>query len=262
MRPTLPLLALALLTGCATTPPPVAGLQPDFLVPDQVVFADDFSVPRELKGVAAKSPLIGAWNPNQGTRWAVADGVLRGEASTAAFQAAHETHKGIHPRIVLTKTPASYILRCSFRLLDGLPYDAAKRRSVPPFLEIGHHIARLTWTAQGASLLADGDSLVVDANKEYRLRPGQWVTVLIERRDDEVVVRFQDGPAFYARHPSYRSDLHAVMFGGLEAGHMEIDDVTVWSVKPDTQRGWEAWRTAHPTFAPVRIKDAKTPSDQ
>jgi hypothetical protein len=212
--------------------------------------------------VAAKSPLIGAWNPNQGTQWKVTAGVLRGEASTAAFQAAHETHKGVHPRIVLTKTPADYVLRCSFRLLDGIPYDPMKRRSVAPFLEIGHHVARLTWNEQGATLLADHDTLVVDAAKDFRLVPGRWYTVLVERRADEVLVQFQDGPSFYAQHPTYRSDLHAVMFGGLEAGHMEIDDVTVWSVKPGEQPDWAAWRAAHPAFREIRLKDPKPAADQ
>ena len=88
-----------------------AELRPLMLVPDKVLFEDDFSQPRELKAVAAKSPQIGAWNPNQGTRWKVADGVLKGEASSPEFQAAHETHKGVHPRIVLTRTPADYVLK-------------------------------------------------------------------------------------------------------------------------------------------------------
>ena len=102
----------------------------------------------------------------------------------------------------------------------------------------------------------------LDAAKDFRLSPGQWYTVLVERRDDEVLVQFQDGPSFYAKHPTYRSDLHAVMFGGLEAGHMEIDDVTVWSVKPGEQTGWPAWRAAHPTFREIRLKDAKPATDQ
>ncbi len=121
-----------------------ADLKPQLLIPDKVLFADDFSQPRELKAVAAKSPLVGAWNPNQGTRWKVADGVLKGEASTAEFQASHETHKGVHPRIVLTKTPADYVLKFSMRLIDGKPFVAGLRKSVPPFIEIGHHIARIT----------------------------------------------------------------------------------------------------------------------
>ena len=234
-----------------------ADLKPQLLIPDKVLFADDFSQPRELKAVAAKSPLVGAWNPNQGTRWKVADGVLKGEASTAEFQASHETHKGVHPRIVLTKTPADYVLKFSMRLIDGKPFVAGLRKSVPPFIEIGHHIARITWGENGAMLLADGDSLQLDVAKDFKLEPGKWVTVMVERRADEVFVQFQDGPSFYGKHPTYKSELHAVMLGGLEAGHMEVDDVTVWSIKEGDQPTWAATLKARPATKEVRIKEAK-----
>lgn len=234
-----------------------ADLKPQLLIPDKVLFADDFSQPRELKAVAAKSPLVGAWNPNQGTRWKVADGVLKGEASTAEFQASHETHKGVHPRIVLTKTPADYVLKFSMRLIDGKPFVAGLRKSVPPFIEIGHHIARITWGENGAMLLAAGDSLQLDVAKDFKLEPGKWVTVMVERRADEVFVQFQDGPSFYGKHPTYKSELHAVMLGGLEAGHMEVDDVTVWSIKEGDQPTWAAALKARPATKEVRIKEAK-----
>ena len=247
----LPCLALLPLTLAA------AELRPLMLVPDKVLFEDDFSQPRELKAVAAKSPKIGAWNPNQGTRWKVADGVLKGEASSPEFQAAHETHKGLHPRIVLTKTPADYVLKFSMRLIDGKPFDAGQRKSVPPFVEIGHHIARVTWGENGAMLLADGDSLQVDVAKDFRLEPGKWYVVMVERRADEVFVQFQDGPSFYGKHPTYKSELHAVMLGGLEAGHMEVDDVKVWSIKDGDQPGWAATLKARPATKEVRLKEAK-----
>ncbi|MEI7652098.1 MAG: hypothetical protein WCJ96_08830 [Verrucomicrobiota bacterium] len=234
-----------------------ADLKPRLLIADQPVFADDFSQPRELKAVAAKSPTVGAWNPNQGTRWKVADGVLRGEASTAEYQAAHDTHKGVHPRIVLTKTPAEYILQLSFRLVDGKAFIAGERKSVAPFIEIGHHIARVTWGPNGAMLLADGDSLQLDVAKEYKLENGKWYTVMVERRADEVFVQFQDGPSFYGKHPSYKSELHAVMLGGLEAGHMEIDNVTVWSIKAGRQADAEDMLKARTPTKEIRIKEAK-----
>lgn len=243
----------ALIPGLALA----ADMRPRLLIPDKVVFADDFSEARELKAVAAKSPQVGAWNPNQGTRWKVADGVLKGEASSAEYQAAHDTHKGVHPRIVLTKTPADYILRFSMRVIDGKPFVAGQRKSVPPFIEIGHHIARLTWGENGAMLLADGDTLQVDVAKDFKLEPGKWVTVMVERRADEVFVQFQDGPSFYGKHPTYRSELHAVMLGGLEAGHMEVDDVTAWSIKEGDQPTWAATRKARPATREVRIKEAK-----
>jgi len=231
--------------------------KPQMLIPDQVVFADDFSAPRELKALPAKSPQVGAWNPNQGTRWKVADGVLRGEASSPEFQASHDTHKGVHPRIVLTKTPADYVLKFSLRLIDGKPFVAGERKSVPPFIEIGHHIARITWGENGAMLLADGDTLQLDVAKDFKLEPGKWYAVMVERRADEVFVQFRDGPSFYGKHPTYKSELHAVMLGGLEAGHMEVDDVTVWSVKEGAQPTWAATLKARPATKEIRIKEPK-----
>lgn len=236
-------------------------LKPLMLIPGDKVFRDDFSQPRELKASNPKAAELGAWNPNQGTQWKVVDGVLRGEASTPAYQASHDTHKGVHPRIVLTKTPAEYLLQFSFRLVDGKPFVAGERKAVPPFIEMGHHIARLTWGANGAMLLADGDTLQVDAAPDFKLEPGKWYTVLIERRADEVVVQFQDGPTFRGKHASYVKDPHAVMLGGLEAGHMEIDNVTVWSPKEGTQQGWESFVKAHPAPTEVRLKAPKAEAE-
>lgn len=252
--PTLGLLALLPLLQAGE-------LTPLWLVPDQKIFADDFSQVRELKALPAKSPAVGDWNPNQGTRWKIVDGVLRGEASSAEYQAAHETHKGVHPRIVLTRTPAEYVLKFSMRLVDGKPFVADQRRSIPPFIEIGHHIARVTWGVNGAMLLADGDTLQLDAAPSFGPKVGSWLTVLVERRADEVCVQFQDGPTFHGKHPSYRSDLHAVMLGGLEAGHLEIDDVTVWSVKSGEQPGWAAWLQQHPAPKEVRLREAKASAE-
>lgn len=249
---------LTVLLPCAAV---AAELKPLMLIPGDIVFSDDFSQPREIKATNPKAAEVGAWNPNQGTQWKVADGVLRGEASTAAYQAAHDTHKGVHPRIVLTKTPAEYLLQLSFRLVDGKPFVAGERKSVPPFIEMGHHIARVTWGANGAMLLADGDTLQVDAAPDFKPEAGKWHTILIERRADEVVVQFQDGPTFHGKHASYVKDPHAVMLGGLEAGHLEIDDVTVWLPKEGTQPGWEAFKKARKAQTEVRLKNPKVETE-
>lgn len=231
-------------------------LQPLMLVPDKVLFADDFSTPRnDLK---PKKPEEGdSWIPNQGTRWVVEDGVLRGRASSAEYQASHETHKGLHPRIVLAKTPENYVLRFSLRLVEGKPFVAEQRRSISPFVEIGHHIARVTWGAGGAMLLAEGDSLQIAGAPGFKLEMGRWYHVMVEKRDDEVVVQFADGPTLHGKHPSYQSDKHFVMVGGLEAGVMELDNVTVWSIQDSTQPGWPQTLTKFPPAQSVRIKPAK-----
>lgn len=227
---------------------------PRWLVPDQIIFADDFSLPRgEIKLDRRNAP-DAPWQPNQGTQWEVIDGVLRGRASSPEFQASRPHHKGIHPRIVLTKTPEAYILRFSMRLLDGIPFEAGRRRSVSPFIEIGHHVCRVAWDVNGGALLADGETMQLAADKDFKLVPGKWETVLIERRDDEVLVQFADGPVFHGKHPSYVTEPYFVMLAGLKAGTMEIDDVTIWSLKPGTQPGWDAFRATLPQQQPLILR--------
>ena len=47
------------------------------------------------------------------------------------------------PRIVLSKTPEKYVLCFSMRLIDGIPFEAGKRRSVAPFIEIEARARRI-----------------------------------------------------------------------------------------------------------------------
>ena len=254
------LLPLLLLSSLCCARGEDAVIKPLMLVPDKVIFTDDFSDSRgELK--FNKKDENQPWQPNQGTRWAVTNGVLHGRASSPEFQASHDTHKGVHPRIVLTKTPENYILKFSMKIVDGTPFEATKRRSVPPFIEIGHHICRVTWATNGAVLLAEGDSLQLANDKDFKLTPGKWQQVLVERRKDEVVVQFANGPTFYGKHPSYISDKHAVMLGGLEAGTMDVDDVTVWSLKDGDQPDWSKARTKFPAPQNIRLKQPKAAED-
>jgi hypothetical protein len=249
----------SLVAGCLLAAQMHAGepaLQPLMLLPDQVLFEDDFSTPRgELKPKKAEDG--DSWIPNQGTRWVVEEGVLRGRPSLPEFQASHKTHQGLHPRIVLAKTPQNYILRFSMRLVDGKPFVAGQRRSISPFIEMGHHIARVTWGANGAMLLADGDSLQIASAADFKLETGRWYQVMVEKREDEVVVQFAGGPALHGKHPSYVSDKHFVMIGGLEGGVMELKGVTVWSPKEGSRPEWPQTLAKMPPPQDVRIKPAK-----
>jgi hypothetical protein len=231
-------------------------LKPQWLLPDQVLYQDDFSQPSKIATSKKQTEL--PWIVNQGTRWEVVDGVLRGRASSAEYQAEHETHQGVHPRIVLQATPVKYVLRFSMRLVDGMPFEPGKRKSVTPFIEIGHHICRVTPDVNGLTLLADGDTTQLAVDKDYKLIPGKWETVMIERRDTEVLVQFANGPVFHGDHPSYDSESHAVMLAGLEAGVMEVDNVTLWSVKESVQPLWEAFRSQLPPQQNIVLRP-KTP---
>lgn len=233
-----------------------ADMTPKWLVPGQVLYTDDFSKPRAI--ATRKDQADEPWIINQGTRWEIADGVLRGRPSSEDYQAKHETHKGVHPRVVLQTAPEKYVLRFSMRLIDGIPFEAGKRRSVAPFIEIGHHVCRVTWDLNGATLLADGDTTQLAVDKDFKLIPGKWETVLIERRDDEVLVQFADGPVFHGKHASYVTDPHAVMLAGLEAGTMEIDNITLWSVKDGTQPDWATFAAKLPPQQNIVLRP-KTP---
>jgi hypothetical protein len=219
-------------------------LKPQWLIPDKVLYQDDFSKPSEIATSKKQTEL--PWVINQGTRWEVVDGVLRGRASSAEYQAEHETHQGVHPRIVLQATPEKYVLQFSMRLVDGIPFDSVKRKSVAPFIEIGHHICRVSPDVNGVTLLADGDTTQLAVDKEFKLTTGKWETVMIERRDTGVLVQFANGPVFHGNHASYASESHAVMLAGLEAGVMEVDNVTLWSIKEGAQPQWEAFRSKLP----------------
>ncbi len=256
MNPRSFLSLIALIVSSSLTHAEDSALKPLMLQPDKVTFTDDFAQARGPLTVK-RTDTDAAWLPNQGTRWSVVDGVLRGQASSPEYQSAHDTHKGVHPRIVLAKTPENYILSLSMRLVDGTPFEAGKRRSVSPFVEIGHHIARITWGENGAMLLADGDSLQLTNDRDFKLEVGKWYHLMIERRTDEVVVQFANGPTFHGKHPTYITDKHAVMLGGLEAGIMEVDNVTIWSIKEGTQPTWPERLAKFPAPQDLRIKEAK-----
>ena len=259
-------LSLASLTAVALTFCPLsylsakepAALTPRWLLPDTEIFADNFSDARGEIKLDRRNLPDAPWQPNQGTRWEVIDGVLRGHASSPEFQASRETHKGVHPRMVFSRTPQTYILRFDMRIIDGIPFEPGKRKSVAPFIEIGHHICRVTWDINGATLLADGDTTQLAYDKDFKLVPGKWETVLIERHDDEVLVQFLNGPVFHGKHSSYVSEPHAVMLGGLEQGTMEIDNVTLMSVKEGTQKAWPDFLATLPSQQNLVLRP-KTP---
>jgi hypothetical protein len=42
---------------------------------------------------------------------------------------------------------------------------------------------------------------------------------------------------------------------GLRGGQVEIDDLTLWTVKKEPQPGWGARRVQFPAFAPVQLRE-------
>lgn len=237
LKTTTAILVLVLLLSVSPGRLVAADLQPLMCEVDQVVLREDFSRP-------TATPDKSVWKPRQGTRWAFADGVLRGRPSTAEYQAKRRDHKGLEPRLSISKCPAEFVIAFSLRLLDG------EASAIVPFVEFGHHVARVNWDAAGVRLVADHESVQLADAPGFHLQPGTWCHALAEIQGDEFVIQFADGPVLQGRHEAFRGEKDGFGVAGLRGGVIELDDVTVWSVKPAKKPTWANTRAKLPASQP------------
>ena len=223
-------------------------------IPDKVALRDDFS----KDGPVDKTD----WLSRQGTRWRIADGVLRGIPSSSEYQAKRSHHKGFEPRASVPKTPSEFIATFSFRFLEG------KENAVVPFIEFGHHVCRVKFsTKEGAFILADSETLRVANGSGFKYQPGKWFHVLAELKGEEFVIQFADGPTLYAHHECFAkpnpSGGNGLGVAGPHGGTVEFDNVTIWNVREGHQKGWPEKRTSFPDSTPLptgKVKKTPTPS--
>ncbi len=261
---TLLLPARAFAAPATTEPTPSAPpLKPLMVIPDKPILEDDFSKP----GLPNKSQ----WQPRQGTRWLIEDGVLRGRPSTAEFQAAHKDHSGKEPRIAAPSMPQDFLARFSVRFIGG------SETPVCPFIEFNHHVCRLRLSEKITELLAAHDTLrVAEANSaEFHYHPNIWYHVLAERHADEIVIQIATTPTtpatptaattltLYAKHESIAgkaaSGAAGLGIAGPRDGAVEIDNVSIFSVNAAAQGEWEAKRKSLPTYKPVPLNKKGQP---
>lgn len=235
------------LTSIAFAAEPRTRLAPIMLVRDKVVVEDNFS----RSGAIKKS----IWQARQGTRWSVEDGVLRGQPASLEYQSSKADHAGKEPRIAVPTTPKDCVVELSVRFHGG------EETSLTPLVEIGHHVCRLRFSEAASELLADHESVRVHDAKGFQYKPGQWYRMLWELRGDEVVIQIENGPILYARHPSYaeapKVGAAGLGIAGPRGGEVEIDDVSIHSVKSGTQPGWEARKKLLAKFAAEEIGPKK-----
>ncbi len=224
-----------------------ADLKPLLAQPDQVVMQDDFSKPGPFNRQH--------WGARQGTQWIIEDGVLRGRPSTPEFQAKKKDHFGYEPRISAPVTPPQFIAQFSVRFTGG------SETAIVPFMEFGHHVCRVRLTKDGAEVLADGEALKVAESKELKFEPGKWYHALAEMKGDEFVIQFADGPTLYAKHAGFSKPAEkggaGLGIAGPKGGLVEIDDVTLWSIKTEAQAGWATKRDSLPAFSPLSVGKKK-----
>ena len=200
-------------------------LHPRMAQPDELVLHEDFSSPdldRKL------------WQARQHTRWSVVDGMLRGEPSTAEYQASRGDHQGLEPRLMIRTELQDYIVEFRFRINSG------EQHSVGAFFEVGHHFARVAFKDSGLEMNLGklNDPTILDSEPEVKIEKERWYHVLCETRGDETLVQFNGIPMLYGKDP--RIAQHAPGFGitGLRGGTMDIDFVKIWSVKDGEHPGW------------------------
>ncbi|MCX7005984.1 MAG: hypothetical protein NTY53_01810 [Kiritimatiellaeota bacterium] len=143
------------------------------------------------------------------------------------------------------------------RFVGGKPVPPLPSRNIPA-LDLGHHIARVEFGVEGLRLLAEGETVQLASCPDFKLEMGRCYRVLAEARDDELVVQFAGGPTLHGKHPAFKAEDHQLAVIGLIEGEVELDDVTLWSVKPEPQPGWAAALAKLPP-AELKIIRPKTP---
>ena len=222
-------------------------IKPLMNVPDSIAYESTFST----DGSFNKSD----WQARQGTRWTIKDGVLRGQQSTPEFQAKKKDHKGYDPRIRSLKTPRQFIAKVSFRFIGG---DETR---LLPIIEFGHHNVRLKFSKTGVRMLADHEGVLLAETDAVRLESERWYHLLAERNGNEFVVQFADGPTLYAQHESLAipvaGDSDGMSIAGTRKGFVEIDNVSLWSIKSTQSPDWVKVRDGLKRMEPKRIAKKK-----
>jgi hypothetical protein len=218
-----------------------AALKPLLAVPNEIVLREDFTSEKPLEK--------GKYAMRQGTRWTIADGVLRGVPSSAEFQARKKDHFGYEPRISIPACPQEFIIQFDVRFIGGKP------TAIVPFVEFGHHIVRVTWAGGGgARVVADTETLQLATAPEFKLEPGKWYRALAEIKGDEFVIQFAGGPTLHGKHPAVAGKNDGFGVAGNKDGTVELDNITVWSVQSEVNPGWAAARGRLRTAEPVTLK--------
>ncbi len=201
-----------------------ASLEPQLVQIDNLVLEENFSKSRPVNK--------DNWKPRQHTQWAIEDGVLRGKPSTAEFQASQDHHQGFEPRLSIPSCPDEFAIQFSMRFIEG------KGTPLCPFIEFGHHKARIYWSNAGAQLMAKGESVQLDHNVSFTLESGTWYHALAEIKGDEFLIRFSHGPVLYGKHPSLDVEKDGFGVAGFRGGQVELDDIKVWSIKNELGENW------------------------
>ncbi len=110
-------------------------------------------------------------------------------------------------------------------------------------IESGHHLRRIYFGAKGSRILVEHEKTAI-AENDFVLQTEKWYHVMLEIKDDEFLVRFQDGPMLYGSHPGVGADFANYNIGitATNKGTIYIDNMTIWHAGA-FQEGWHEAKT-------------------
>ena len=100
------------------------------------------------------------------------------------------------------------------------------------------------------------EELQVASAPDFKIESGKWYRALAEIKGDEVVIQFANGPTLYGKHASFTGKNDGFGVAGPKGGTVELDNVTVWSVKPEAASSWAKTREGLPKPEAVVVKKA------
>lgn len=215
-------------------------LDPIMVKKGSLVYENDFSEDGEIDKVV--------WNKRQNTRWDVKNGVMHGIESTKEYQDSKKDHKGTEPRLNIKNTPENFVIEFEITFKDGVETTRS------PFVEFGHHFARVRFLKAGIDLVADHESIIV-SQSEAQLELGKTYHCLAERMNDQFIMQIKDGPTLFGQHPNFSKIPKNFAFGvaGTKNGVIEIDNVKLWEAT-EFKTSWENSKSSYITMEPQKIE--------
>ncbi len=163
----------------------------------------------------------------QGTTWKAKGGMLVGTESSPEYQAKKKAqgngHPGTAPRLQFPNSPKDVILKYSFKIVGG------KKTKLLPIIEAGHHLRRVYFGPDNTKILIEHEKTMI-AEDDFVLQLDKWYHVMVEIKDNDFLIGFQDGPTLHGNHKAVGEEFANYDIGitGTNKGTIYIDNMTIW----------------------------------
>ena len=231
-------------------------LETRFLIPGELIFQAQFDD-------GDKPPAKPTWFLRK-SDWKIHDGALRGvnAGGNGPFIRLQSKENG-------GPLPEDYILKFSFKIEENPGEKRSNKHhetlSSGHRFSFGHYAAKYQWRPEGRMDLniGHGDALEDDS---FQIEKFKWYHVTAEIRGDEILVWFQDGPAYFMQHDHFRSKPAGWEFFTHVSEAGLLDNLRVWSLADGQRDNWPQTKSEittakrsflspeHPDFVTVKRK--------